>query len=202
MEKLKAAKDQVLETGKKGKAKLEEIQEKEWAEPTGKALKAAASVVSLIPPPVGNVLKGALSLGATVLNPDPSLADLRRAKEEIIDEMKTEVHEVAGIMTKMGGELSCLRGDMKIVLELISDKEFYEGIETIDAHHKYYFITGPNNLEMTNESFKTVEASFQISFNKHFKVQKIFKFLKLRVSKSKVWPQNAEISKFNLSGCI
>ena len=202
MEKLKAAKDQVLETGKKGKAKLEEIQEKEWAEPTGKALKAAASVVSLIPPPVGNVLKGALSLGATVLNPDPSLADLRRAKEEIIDEMKTEVHEVAGIMTKMGGELSCLRGDMKIVLELISDKEFYEGIETIDAHHKYYFINGPNNLEMTNESFKTVEASFQISFNKHFKVQKIFKFLKLRVSKSKVWPQNAEISKFNLSGCI
>ena len=202
MEKLKAAKDQVLETGKKGKAKLEEIQEKEWAEPTGKALKAAASVVSLIPPPVGNVLKGALSLGATVLNPDPSLADLRRAKEEIIAEMKTEVHEVAGIMTNMGGELSCLRGDMKIVLELISDKEFYEGIETIDAHHKYYFITGPNNLEMTNESFKTVEASFQISFNKHFKVQKIFKFLKLRVSKSKVWPQNAEISQFNLSGCI
>ena len=194
MEKLKAAKDQVLETGKKGKAKLEEIQEKEWAEPTGKALKAAASVVSLIPPPVGNVLKGALSLGATVLNPDPSLADLRRAKEEIIAEMKTEVHEVAGIMTNMGGELSCLRGDMKIVLELISDKEFYEGIETIDAHHKYYFITGPNNLEMTNESFKTVEASFQINFNKHFKVQKIFKFLKLRVSKSKVWPQNAEIS--------
>ena len=174
MEKLKAAKDQVLETGKKGKAKLEEIQEKEWAEPTGKALKAAASVVSLIPPPVGNVLKGALSLGATVLNPDPSLADLRRAKEEIIDEMKTEVHEVAGIMTKMGGELSCLRGDMKIVLELISDKEFYEGIETIDAYHKYYFINGPNNLEMTNESFKTVEASFQISFNKHFKVEKIF----------------------------
>ena len=202
MEKLKAAKDQVLETGKKGKAKLEEIQEKEWSEPTGKALKAAASVVSLIPPSVGNVLQGALSLGATVLNPDPSLADLRRAKEEIIDEMKTEVHEVAGIMTKMGGELSCLRGDMKIVLELISDKEFYEGIETIDAHHRYYFINGPNNLEMTNESFKTVEASFQISFNKHFKVQKIFKFLKLRVSKSKVWPQNAEISKFNLSGCI
>ena len=202
MEKLKAAKDQVLETGKKGKAKLEEIQEKEWAEPTGKALKAAASVVSLIPPPVGNVLKGALSLGATVLNPDPSLADLRRAKEEIIAEMKTEVHEVAGIMTNMCGELSSLRGDMKIVLELISDKEFSEGIETIDAHHKYYFITGPNNLEMTNESFKTVEASFQISFNKHFKVQKIFKFLKLRVSKSEVWPQNAEISKFNLSGCI
>ena len=181
MEKVKAAKDQVLEAGKKGKAKLEEIQKKEWAEPTGTALKAAASVVSLIPPPVGNVLKGALSLGATVLNPDPSLADLRRAKEEIKDEMKTLVHEVARDMTKMGLELSSLRGDMEVVLKLISDKEFYEGIENIDAHHQF-FMDGLNDLERTSESFKTVEASFQISFNRQFKVQKIFSFLKIRVS--------------------
>ena len=193
MEKAKEFKDQVVDTGKKGKEKLEDIQKKEWAEPTGKALKAAASLVSFIPPPVGNVLKGALSLGATVLNPDPSLADLRRAKEEIIDEMKTEVHEVAGIMNNMGGELSSLRGDMKIVLELISDKEFYEGIETIDAHHRYY-MDGLDNLEMTNESFKTVEVSFQTSFNKHFKVQKIFNFLKTRVSQSGLRPQNASNS--------
>ena len=178
MEKVKEVKDQVLETGKKGKAKLEEIQKKEWAEPTGTALKAAASAVSLIPPPVGNVLKGALSLGATVLNPDPSLADLRRAKEEIKDEMKTAVHEVAKDMANIVGELSALRTDMEDVLKLISDKEFYEGIETIDAHHRFY-MDGLNDLEVTNESFKTVEASFQISFNKHFRVQKIFKFLKI-----------------------
>ena len=181
MEKVKEVKDQVLETGKKGKAKLEEIQKKEWAEPTGTALKAAASAVSLIPPPVGNVLKGALSLGATVLNPDPSLADLRRAKEEIKDEMKTAVHEVAKDMANIVGELSALRTDMEDVLKLISDKEFYEGIETIDAHHRFY-MDGLNDLEVTNESFKTVEASFQNSFNKHFRVQKIFQFLKIRVS--------------------
>ena len=78
--------------------------------------------------------------------------------------------------------LSVLRTDMEEVLKLISDKEFYEGIETIDAHHKFYFINGLNDLEITNESFKTVEASFQINFNKHFRVQKIFKFLKFRVS--------------------
>ena len=146
MEKVKAAKDQVLETGKKGNTKLEEIQKKEWAEPTGAVLKAAANAVSLIPPPVGNVLNGALSLGATVLNPDPSLADLRRAKEEIKDEMKAAVHEVAKDMAKIGGELSLLRTDMEEVLKLISDKEFYEGIETIDAHHKFYFINGLNDL--------------------------------------------------------
>ena len=181
MEKAKQVKDQVVEAGQKGKEKLEEIQKKEWAEPTATALKAAASAVSLIPPPVGNVLNGALSLGATVLNPDPSLADLRRAEEEIKDEMKVAVHEVAGIMSKMGGELSSLRVDMK-VLELISDKEFYEGIEIIDTHHKYYFMDGLNDLENTSDSFKAVEASFQMSFNKHFRVQKIFTLLKIRVS--------------------
>ena len=95
--------------------------------------------------------------------------------------MKTLVHEVARDMTKMGSELSSLRGDLKDVIKLISDKEFYEGIENIDAHHKF-FMDGLNDLERTNESFKTVEASFQISFNKQFQVQKIFSFLKIRVS--------------------
>ena len=145
-------------------------------------MKAAASVVSLIPPPVGNVLRGALSLATTVLIVDPSLDDLHRTKEEIIDEMKTVAHEVAGDMTKMGGELSSLRSDLKVVMRLLSDKEFYKGIEIIDAYHKNYFMEGLNDLENTNESFKTVEASFQISFNKHFRVQKIFQFLKIRVS--------------------
>ena len=181
MEKVKAAKNQILETGKTGMAKLEEIQKKEWAEPTATALKAATSVVSFIPPPVGNVLKGALSLGGTILNPDPSLADLRRAKEEIKEEMKTVFKEVAKDMAKIRGELSGLRNDMEDVLKLISDREFYEGIEIIDAHHRY-FMDGLNDLEITSESFKTVEASFQISFNKHFRVQKIFNFLKNRVS--------------------
>ena len=46
MEKVKEFKDQVVGAGKKGKEKLEEIQKKEWAEPTGKALKAAAGVAS------------------------------------------------------------------------------------------------------------------------------------------------------------
>ena len=124
---------------------------------------------------------GRLLLGGTVLNPDPSLADLRRAKEEIINEMKVVFNEVAKDMAKIGGELSALRSDLEDVLMLICDREFYEGIETINAHHRYFF-EGLENLEITNESFKTVEASFQISFNMHFRVRKIFKFLKIRVS--------------------
>ena len=84
------------------------------------------------------------------MNPDPSLADLRRAKEEIKEEMKTVFKEVAKDMAKIRGELSGLRNDMEDVLKLISDREFYEGIETIDAYHRYY-MDGLNDLETTNE---------------------------------------------------
>ena len=83
MEKMKQVKNQALNAGKKGKQKLKEIKSQDWAEPTGIALKAAAGVVSVIPPPVGSVLKGALSMGGAVLNPDPALADITRAKNEI-----------------------------------------------------------------------------------------------------------------------
>ena len=178
MEKVREVKDRVLEAGKKGKEKLEDVQKKEWAEPTGTALKAAAGVASLIPPPFGDVIKGALSLGATVLNPDPSLADLRRAKEEIKDEMKTVFTEVAKDMSEIHGKLSTLDGKAGDVLRLICDREFFEHIDNIDAHHQY-FMEGLHNLEDTYESFKLQEASFQISFNKHFKVEKIHKYLKI-----------------------
>ena len=125
--KMKGVKNQVIKAKTKGKAKLEEIQKKDWAEPTGSALKAAASVVSLIPPPVGNVLKGALSMGGAVLNPDPTLGDLRRAKEEIIEEVKVAFLEVAKDMGDITPELLDLRSDIQDLLKLVSDKEFYEG---------------------------------------------------------------------------
>ena len=175
---MKGFKDQVMNAGKKGKDKLDDIKSKEWAEPTGKALKAAASVVSVIPPPVGNVLKGALSMGGAVLNPDPTLADLRRAKDEINNAMQAAFQEVAEDMGDMKTELSDLRGDIGPVLQLISDKEFYDGIATIDAHHEFY-TENPEDLEGTNDDFEAVATSFQISFKKNFRVSKIFHFLKM-----------------------
>ena len=178
MEKIKGFKDQVVNAGKKGKDKLDAIKSKEWAEPTGKALKAAASVVSVIPPPVGSVLKGALSMGGAVLNPDPTLADLRRAKDEINNAMQAAFQEVAEDMGDMKTELSDLRGDIGPVLQLISDKEFYDGIATIDAHHDFY-TENPEDLDGTNQDFEAVATSFQISFKKNFRVSKIFHFLKM-----------------------
>ena len=77
MEKVKGFGKKVADAGKTGKSKLDEIRTKDWAEPTGAVLKAAANVASLIPPPAGGVIKGALSMGGSLLNPDPTLATLR-----------------------------------------------------------------------------------------------------------------------------
>ena len=48
--------------------KIEDIRGKDWAEPTGAVLKAAANVARLLPPPAGGVIKGALNLGGALFN--------------------------------------------------------------------------------------------------------------------------------------
>ena len=172
--------EKVKKAGKKGKAKfeskLEEIQNSQWAGPIATVLKTAAALVTLVPDPGGTVLEAALSLGTSIFKPDPELADDLQGEV-----LKDGLKDVAFRMANIRGEVSALRIDVGDMLKLMSDREFYEGIETIDAHHQFY-MEGLHNLEDTNESFRTVEASFQITFNKHFRVEKIFKFLKTRGS--------------------
>lgn len=139
MEKVKGFGKKVAEAGKTGKSKLDEIRTKDWAEPTGAVLKAAANVASLIPPAAGGVIKGALSMGGSLLNPDPTLADLRRAKEEIKEELQSNFKEVAVQMSDMGGDLSYVRDKVEDLMEMITEKEFYHGIEEVDANHEFFW---------------------------------------------------------------
>ena len=101
-----------------------------------------------------------------------------RSKEEIIDEVKIAFLEVAKDMGDITPELLDLRSDMQDLLKLVSDREFYEGIENIEAYHKFY-TDNCQDFETTNEDFKDVATKFQISFNKSFRVPKIFHYLKL-----------------------
>ena len=178
MEKVKEAGKQVGEAGKKAKAALDKIRENEWAEKTGSVLKVTAKLVEHIPFPAGTILKGVCSMGGALLNPDPTLADFKRAKEDIKDEMKVVFSEVVNQISTIGTEINSLRRDVENVLELISDKEFYKGIREVDAHYEFYS-EGVNNLEVTNEDFKAVATKFQINFKKNFVISKIFKFLKI-----------------------
>ena len=63
---------------------LKKVQAKSWAEPLGKALEVSGKIVNEMSflPGVG-VIGGALSFGATLLNPQPSLGDLLKELKEI-----------------------------------------------------------------------------------------------------------------------
>ena len=124
MEKVKGCGKKVAEAGKTEKSKLDEIRTKsEWAEPTGAVLKVAANVASLLPPPAGDSVVGALDMGGPV-NPDPMLADLRRAKEEVQEELRSSFKEAAQEISEMEDYLLVVRDGIEDLMEIITDKEF------------------------------------------------------------------------------
>ena len=165
MENVKQVGEAMGEAMGEAKAAVDKVRENVWAERTGSVLKVAAKLVDKIPFPAGAILGGFCSMGGTLLNPDPSLADLRRAKEEIKDKMTTVLNEV----DKISSELSDLAN-------LIYDKEFYKGIRNVDAHHKVYI---RDNLDKANRKFEAVAAKFETDFAKHFVVSTIFSYLKM-----------------------
>ena len=64
---------------------LEKIRKKPWAEPLGKTLEVSSKIVEGIGGflPGAGVIGGALSFGATLLNPAPSLQDLQKDLKQV-----------------------------------------------------------------------------------------------------------------------
>jgi len=71
---------------------LEKIREKEWAEPLGKGLAIGASIVNGMGSflPGAGILGGAMSLGASLLHPEPTLEELREELLEIKQILKDD----------------------------------------------------------------------------------------------------------------
>ena len=78
------------------------------------------------------MIKGALTMGGSLLNPDPTPADLRRAKEEIQDEVRNTFKQIAQEMSKIEDDLSALRDNIDDLLEIVTE------IEEVDANHEYF----------------------------------------------------------------
>ena len=78
------------------------------------------------------MIKGALTIGGSLLNPDPTPADLRRAKEEIQDEVRNTFKQIAQEMSKIEDDLSALRDNIDDLLEIVTE------IEEVDANHEYF----------------------------------------------------------------
>ena len=64
---------------------LDKIREKPWAEPLGKALATGAKIVTRMDGLVPGIalLGGAMAMGASLLNPEPSVTDLHKELKEI-----------------------------------------------------------------------------------------------------------------------
>ena len=64
---------------------LEKVRAKAWAQPLGKALEVSGKIVGAVDGfvPGANIIGGALSFGATLLNPEPSPKDLQKELWEI-----------------------------------------------------------------------------------------------------------------------
>ena len=73
-------------------------------------------------------------MGGALPNPYPTFGDLLQAKDKINGKMKIAFLEVAKDMGDINAELLVLRSGIEDVFKLISDKEFYDGVATIDAH--------------------------------------------------------------------
>ena len=76
---------------------LEKVRSKPWAEPLGKALEASGKIVGAVEGfvPGANIIGGALSFGATLLNPEPSLEDLRKELREIKEDIRRTASQAA-----------------------------------------------------------------------------------------------------------
>ena len=106
--KAKKAKEQVEEG-------LEKVRAKPWAEPLGKALRVSGKIAGAVEGllPGANIIGGALSFGATLLNPEPSLEDLQR-----------ELREVRNSDAQLSNEMSKMKDIISQTYHLVADNRF------------------------------------------------------------------------------
>ena len=69
---------------------LEKVRAKPWATPLGKALETSGKILGFVDGfvPGASIIGGALSFGATLLNPEPPKEDLEKQLSELREEIK------------------------------------------------------------------------------------------------------------------
>ena len=91
---------------------ITKVQQKEWAEPLGTAMGVTASICNGIGNfvPGFGYIGGAINIGSKILNPAPSLADIKRSEKEILEHLDG----TTGIVKKtLERQLEALRDEIK-----------------------------------------------------------------------------------------
>ena len=158
----------------KVKTRIDDIRKKPWAEPTAMALKTTGKIINgLSPFPGSSILAGAFGLGASVLNPDPTLADLRRTEESIKLEIKQNFEEISSEMRNMKYQLNNMESKIDEVLAIITDSHFKSGIEKIAAVYEN-FVDGQGSIDNMFLTFQYQAGDLQTTFTQHCNVSKMF----------------------------
>ena len=124
---------------------LTKLRSKKWSKPLGKTLNITGQIcdqIGKVVPGVG-IIGGALSLGSTLLNPEPSLGDLQKSLNEIKNELKSisepdaelraileegvleEIRElerkIALPMSEIRSDLTLIHGEMSEVKKVLQE---------------------------------------------------------------------------------
>ena len=91
---------------------IETVRSKPWAEPVGAALGVTASIcngLGSFVPGLG-IVGGAINMGSKILNPAPTLADIKRTEKEIIQQLEGQTGIIKDALEH---KLEALREEMK-----------------------------------------------------------------------------------------
>ena len=123
------------------KESLKKVQEKPWAEPLGEALEVSAKIVEGLGNfvPGANMIGGALSFGATLLNPQPTLKDLQQQLSEIKKDLESPT--LGAVAVRL------LEKEKKDILEAIEK----ENKEVMDAMQTMFDKVSTSNTELTKD---------------------------------------------------
>ena len=162
---------------KKVKFKIVEVRSKPWAEPTAMALKVTGKIVkSAAPFPGSSLLGGAFSLGAAVLNPDPSLADLKRSEQSICSEIIKTCGEISKEMEFVSSQAERVENKLDEVLLIVTDIHYLNGIKEIAAAYQV-FLQRSAHLDAWNKEFNGV--NFQTIYVRSCNVNDFFTYMRI-----------------------
>ena len=172
--KAKKAKDHVEEG-------LEKVRAKPWAEPLGKALEVSGKIVGAVDGfvPGAKYVGGALSFGATLLNPQPTPQELQKELKEI----KASIEGMTNQRAVRALEKELLELEEKIANPVGEIKVEFEEVR---ADLKRIFNeVGDSSRNMTEEMSKMrdlISQTFNVVVDNRFKVSSNLLQLVLTVS--------------------
>ena len=138
---------------------LEKVRAKPWATPLGQALAVSGKIVGAVDGfvPGANIIGGALSFGATLLNPEPTVDEMQKELKEITAELRrgTSTKSIIQVLEKHQQEL-----EEKLANPVGEIRVEFKEVRA--DMKRVFFEVGELNKKMTEEMAKMRDQISQI----------------------------------------